>query len=78
MQIKNKLGIEFKMDQRVDSPGDAGIASYRQAFFSPEYVAKYPDRNFVYRDHEILFFEKLQIFRHQNIEIFKTDYPGTA
>jgi len=44
MQIKNKLGIEFKLDQRVDSPGDAGIASYRQAFFSPEYVAKYPDR----------------------------------
>jgi dedicator of cytokinesis protein 3 len=32
------------LNSAVDSPVDAGMASYRQSFFSPEYVVRHPDR----------------------------------
>jgi dedicator of cytokinesis protein 3 len=36
--------LAMSLNSAVDSPVDAGIASYRQTFFSPDYVVKHPDR----------------------------------
>jgi hypothetical protein len=32
------------LNSAVDSPVDAGMASYRQTFFAPEYIVRHPDR----------------------------------
>jgi dedicator of cytokinesis protein 3 len=43
-QAVSTNALAMSLNSAVDSPGDAGIASYRQAFFSPEYTVKHPER----------------------------------
>lgn len=36
--------LSMCLNGAVDAPVDGGISSYRQVFFSPDYVARYPER----------------------------------
>lgn len=36
--------LAMSLNSAVDTPTNTGIGSYRQVFFSPDYVARYPDR----------------------------------
>ncbi|KNZ80427.1 Dedicator of cytokinesis protein 3 [Termitomyces sp. J132] len=36
--------LAMSLNSAVDAPMNAGIASYRQVFFSPDYIARHPER----------------------------------
>lgn len=43
-QVVSTNALSMSLNGAVDAPVDGGISSYRQIFFNPDYVARYPDR----------------------------------
>lgn len=36
--------LSMSLNSAVDAPAEGGISSYRQLFFAPDYVSRYPER----------------------------------
>ncbi|KAG6908384.1 hypothetical protein DXG01_004813 [Tephrocybe rancida] len=43
-QLVSTNALAMSLNSAVDAPMNTGIASYRQMFFSPDYVARHPER----------------------------------
>ncbi|KAF9007971.1 cytoplasmic protein [Cyathus striatus] len=43
-QVVSTNALAMALNSAVDAPADTGIASYRQVFFSPDYIARHPER----------------------------------
>ena len=43
-QMVSTNALSMSLNSAVDAPADGGISSYRQIFFNPDYVARYPER----------------------------------
>lgn len=44
-QLVTTNALAMSLNSAVDAPMNTGIASYRQMFFSPDYVARHPERS---------------------------------
>ncbi|KAG6878530.1 hypothetical protein C0993_004428 [Termitomyces sp. T159_Od127] len=44
-QLVSTNALAMSLNSAVDAPMNTGIASYRQVFFSPDYVARHPERS---------------------------------
>jgi dedicator of cytokinesis protein 3 len=43
-QVVSTNALSMSLNSAVDAPLDGGISSYRQIFFNPDYLARYPER----------------------------------
>jgi dedicator of cytokinesis protein 3 len=43
-QLVSTNALAMSLNSAVDAPANTGVASYRQMFFSPDYVARNPER----------------------------------
>jgi 16S rRNA G966 N2-methylase RsmD len=43
-QVVSTNALSMSLNSAVDAPADGGISSYRQIFFDPDYIARYPER----------------------------------
>lgn len=43
-QLVSTNALAMSLNSAVDAPLNTGVASYRQTFFDPDYIARYPER----------------------------------